>query len=273
MKDSKIRIGSSEIFKHNFFCCNIRNILSTILSTYRVHNKRDTKNEIGALLRGASTSKPRRSFNRGSASMADCLRCHCFLLLVLSLSASSSHCEPQSKWTEFAKTKPDPAQIRQWTRDSPRKRVTLMIDLDFTALYGNDGNDLGLALQWMDKDPSVVQELYSKLINPELQTMYQSYVARSREVKVVIYTRRPQVRCIGWLTSGYYTGAAAERSHSPLSALSSTPIPSLIKFSTVSRSFITVTSSASRPCPCAMTTTGMLKASSSSHPLCAPPAT
>jgi hypothetical protein len=74
-----------------------------------------------------------------------------------------------------------------------------MIDLDFTALYGNDGNDLGLALQWMDKDPSVVEELYAKLINPELQTMYQSYTAMGREVKVVIYTRRPQVRCIGWL--------------------------------------------------------------------------
>jgi len=133
--------------------------------------------------------------------MADCPRClHC-LLLVRSLSASSSCCEPQSKWTEFAKTKPDHTQlmIRQWTRDSRRKRITLMIDLDFTALYGNDGNDLGLALQWMDKDPSVVEELYAKLINPELQTMYQSYTAMGREVKVVIYTRRPQVRCIGWL--------------------------------------------------------------------------
>lgn len=86
--------------------------------------------------------------------------------------------------------------ISQWTRDSQRKRVTLMIDLDFTALYGNDGNDLGLALQWMDKDPSVVEELYAKLINPELKTMYQSYVSMGTEVKVVIYTRRPQVRCI-----------------------------------------------------------------------------
>ena len=133
--------------------------------------------------------------------MADCPRCLQCLMLILSLSASSSRCEPQSKWTEFAKTKPDNTQrmIRQWTRDSPRKTVTLMIDLDFTAFYGNDGNDLGLALQWMDKDPSVVEELYTKLINPELQTMYQSYVAMGREVKVVIYTRRPQVRCIGWL--------------------------------------------------------------------------
>jgi hypothetical protein len=72
-------------------------------------------------------------------------------------------------------------------------KITLMIDLDKTALYGNDGNDLGVALQWMDKEQAKVEELYRKLINPSLRPMYNSYVKQGKEVEVIVYTRRPQV--------------------------------------------------------------------------------
>jgi hypothetical protein len=78
-------------------------------------------------------------------------------------------------------------------KDSNYNRLTLMIDLDKTAMYGNDGNDLGMALQWMDKDQSQVKELYTKLVNPNLRQMYDHYVQQGKELDVVIYTRRPQL--------------------------------------------------------------------------------
>ena len=68
-----------------------------------------------------------------------------------------------------------------------------MIDLDKTALYGNDGNDLGIALQWMHKDFLKVQELYKLLINPSLRKVCDFYVKQGKQVEVVIYTRRPQI--------------------------------------------------------------------------------
>lgn len=72
-------------------------------------------------------------------------------------------------------------------------KITLMLDLDKTVLFGNDGNDLGVALQWMDKDNSKVEQLYKLLINPNLREMYNSYVQRGKDVEVVVYTRRPQI--------------------------------------------------------------------------------
>lgn len=68
-----------------------------------------------------------------------------------------------------------------------------MLDLDKTCLFGNDGNDLGLSLQWMDKSPEVVRELYRRIVSPSLRTAYDSYTARGDHVDVVIYTRRPQL--------------------------------------------------------------------------------
>ena len=83
-------------------------------------------------------------------------------------------------------------------------KLTLMIDLDKTALFGNDGNDLGIALQWMHKDFSKVQELYKLLINPSLRKVYDFYVKQGKQVEVVIYTRRPQIvyykSCVGHRT-------------------------------------------------------------------------
>ena len=61
-----------------------------------------------------------------------------------------------------------------------------MLDLDHTALFGNDGNDLGIAMQWLGKDVSTVQELYKKLINPSLRNMYLAYKAQGKDVDVVV---------------------------------------------------------------------------------------
>jgi hypothetical protein len=47
-----------------------------------------------------------------------------------------------------------------------QSRMTLMLDLDKTCLFGNDGNDLGLCLQYMSKGREAVQELYNRIINP-----------------------------------------------------------------------------------------------------------
>ena len=52
---------------------------------------------------------------------------------------------------------------------TPHGKVTMMLDLDKTCLWGNDGNDLGLSLQWMEKPPELVRELYSLLVHPALQ--------------------------------------------------------------------------------------------------------
>ena len=71
-------------------------------------------------------------------------------------------------------------------------KMTLMLDLDKTCLFGNDGNDLGLSLQWMDKSPEVVRELYKLLVSPCLRHAYKNYAAHG-DVDVVIYTRRPQL--------------------------------------------------------------------------------
>jgi len=73
-----------------------------------------------------------------------------------------------------------------------RGRTTFMLDLDKTCLFGNDGNDLGLSLQWMGKSPEIVRELYTRLVSPSLRQAYESYAAKG-EVDVVIYTRRPQL--------------------------------------------------------------------------------
>ena len=89
-----------------------------------------------------------------------------------------------------AETEPDLVLERPQSRGG---KLTLMLDLDKTVLYGNDGNDLGVALQWMDKTFAKVEELYKQLINPSLKKVYDFYVQQGKQVEVVIYTRRPQI--------------------------------------------------------------------------------
>jgi hypothetical protein len=65
-----------------------------------------------------------------------------------------------------------------------------MLDLDKTCLFGNDGNDLGIALQWMDKPLEDVLTLYKHLVNPALRPAYDQFRQQVKSAKVVIYTMR-----------------------------------------------------------------------------------
>eukprot|EP00290_Baffinella_frigidus_P021353 CAMPEP_0180192822 /NCGR_PEP_ID=MMETSP0987-20121128/2174_1 /TAXON_ID=697907 /ORGANISM="non described non described, Strain CCMP2293" /LENGTH=475 /DNA_ID=CAMNT_0022147453 /DNA_START=57 /DNA_END=1484 /DNA_ORIENTATION=+ len=88
------------------------------------------------------------------------------------------------------------------TLASPRVRAlesgkvphaVVMLDLDKTSLYGNDGNDLPLSLQWQDKPHSVVEQLYKLLVSPNIRPALNLIHGQAEEVTVTIYTRRPQV--------------------------------------------------------------------------------
>ena len=65
-----------------------------------------------------------------------------------------------------------------------------MLDLDKCTLYGNDGNDLGIALQWMDRGYDEVLDLYRLLVNPCVARTYQFLRSQYKSVRVVIYTMR-----------------------------------------------------------------------------------
>ncbi|KAJ1477199.1 hypothetical protein T484DRAFT_1963952 [Baffinella frigidus] len=71
------------------------------------------------------------------------------------------------------------------------KPLVLMLDLDKCSFFGNDGNDLGIALQWMEKGVEVVEHLYTKLLNPEVGKLY-SLITHNygHHVQPVIYTMR-----------------------------------------------------------------------------------
>ena len=67
-----------------------------------------------------------------------------------------------------------------------------MLDLDHTSLFGNDGNDMGIVLQHMNKSYSTMQLLYDKLINPNLRTMFEAYKAQGKEIQVVVTPGAPR---------------------------------------------------------------------------------
>lgn len=45
-------------------------------------------------------------------------------------------------------------------------RSSLLLDLDETALYGNDGNDLPISMQWMGRPTEDIEQLYKLLVSP-----------------------------------------------------------------------------------------------------------
>ena len=68
--------------------------------------------------------------------------------------------------------------------------AVLVLDLDKCSFWGSDANDLGIALQWMEKGPDVVLELYRLLLNPQVKATYARLQERAKKVRVVIYTMR-----------------------------------------------------------------------------------
>ena len=70
------------------------------------------------------------------------------------------------------------------------EEAVLVLDLDKCSFYGSDGNDLGIALQWMERGPDLVHQLYSLLLNPQVKATYARLRERATRVRVVIYTMR-----------------------------------------------------------------------------------
>jgi hypothetical protein len=70
------------------------------------------------------------------------------------------------------------------------EEAVLVLDLDKCSFWGSDGNDLGIALQWMEKGPELVHELYRMLLNPQVKATYERLQERAKKVRVVIYTMR-----------------------------------------------------------------------------------
>lgn len=68
--------------------------------------------------------------------------------------------------------------------------VIFFLDLDKCAFFGNDANDLGVAMQWMDKSYDELVSLYRLLLNPSLAMTYQILKQTHESVRVVIYTMR-----------------------------------------------------------------------------------
>ncbi|EKX45777.1 hypothetical protein GUITHDRAFT_108230 [Guillardia theta CCMP2712] len=68
--------------------------------------------------------------------------------------------------------------------------ITLLVDIDKAAIFGNDGNDLGLAFQWMGNSRESMKELYHRLLNPLLMQTYGFLSRQAKSVRVVIYSMR-----------------------------------------------------------------------------------
>jgi hypothetical protein len=68
--------------------------------------------------------------------------------------------------------------------------VNMFLDLDKAAIWGNDGNDFGIALQWMERPYTDVLTLYKHLLNPNVKQTYKALSARANKVRVVLYTMR-----------------------------------------------------------------------------------
>jgi hypothetical protein len=76
-----------------------------------------------------------------------------------------------------------------------RRHPTMILDLDETCIFGNDGNDLGIALQCMGHTKDL-DRLYEHLINPALRPAFEAFRASDHcngglvSPHIVIYTAR-----------------------------------------------------------------------------------
>ena len=100
------------------------------------------------------------------------------------------HAGARASLGEMAGALRRPADLAPPAPAAKAHEVMLMLDLDKCALFGNDGNDLGIALQWMDRPHEDVLELYRLLLNPCAARAHQFLRSQYRAVRVVVYTMR-----------------------------------------------------------------------------------
>ena len=60
----------------------------------------------------------------------------------------------------------------------PMDEVVCFLDLDKCTIYGQDGNDLAIAMQWMGRPASSVVELYRRLMNPQIKPLMKQVLPR-----------------------------------------------------------------------------------------------
>jgi len=77
--------------------------------------------------------------------------------------------------------------------EKPVDEIVCFLDLDKCSIFGQDGNDLPIAMQWMQKPERSIVELYRRLLNPQLKLLYQQLQMQVRKLPVVLYTMRPQL--------------------------------------------------------------------------------
>jgi len=75
----------------------------------------------------------------------------------------------------------------------PLDELVFFLDLDKCAIYGQDGNDLAIAMQWMHRPVEALRGLYRRLINPQLLPLYRQLDMSVEKMPVVLYTMRPQL--------------------------------------------------------------------------------
>jgi len=75
----------------------------------------------------------------------------------------------------------------------PVEELVCFLDLDKCSIYGQDGNDLAIACQWMQRPEQSLVELYRRLLNPQVKLLYEQLQMSVEKLPVVIYTMRPQL--------------------------------------------------------------------------------
>ena len=76
-------------------------------------------------------------------------------------------------------------------KPNPAPDALLLLDLDKCTVFGSDGNDLGIAMQWMNHTQAELTGLYRLLLNPCVPQTYHALKARHPNLRVAIYTERP----------------------------------------------------------------------------------
>eukprot|EP00281_Chroomonas_sp_CCMP1168_P023842 CAMPEP_0206224634 /NCGR_PEP_ID=MMETSP0047_2-20121206/7131_1 /ASSEMBLY_ACC=CAM_ASM_000192 /TAXON_ID=195065 /ORGANISM="Chroomonas mesostigmatica_cf, Strain CCMP1168" /LENGTH=526 /DNA_ID=CAMNT_0053647605 /DNA_START=105 /DNA_END=1682 /DNA_ORIENTATION=+ len=104
---------------------------------------------------------------------------------------------PQEQHLPFGLRRTESMQEIVIDEDEPVRKpvdeLVAFLDLDKCSIYGQDGNDLTIAVQWMQGGMDKLCGLYSKLVNPQLKPLYQQLKMSVEKIPVVLYTMRPQL--------------------------------------------------------------------------------
>uniref|UniRef100_A0A7S4N1V6 Uncharacterized protein n=1 Tax=Guillardia theta TaxID=55529 RepID=A0A7S4N1V6_GUITH len=68
--------------------------------------------------------------------------------------------------------------------------IGILLDLDHTTIYGQDGNDLSIAFQLNGLDFSALCKLYTHLLNPQVKDLLERIRKLGYMFEVALYTRR-----------------------------------------------------------------------------------